>query len=200
MRNIYLIIFVLFLTLWIGCQRQARVANPAGWQVLAFEMTASGGSMQYLRVDANSFEIRGERQVRGETMRTTVRGNKQGRIIIVEWFDRAGHRRTDPPIQINDNGQSLQSLQANYYVGSVFPSSQTIRARLGSNLIATTYCGRQAYEVRRARQVDMIDAQTGIQLAVYRPSDRTVIWSLRSAKWMLRSRQGTVTYEIVCAP
>lgn len=169
-----------------GCQRPAQVNQPAGWQVLAFEMTATGGSMQFLRVDSNSFEIRGEGQVRGQIMKTTMRGDKTGTMIVVEWVDSAGNRRTGTPVQGRDGRWSMQFLQKAYYIGTVFPSKQEIKARLGTNLAETSYCGRQAYEVRRSNRIELIDAQTGIRLATLRLPDRTVTQSLRTAKWTLK--------------
>lgn len=192
---------IILLILWLaGCQQQVRVSQPAGWRVLAFEMTAIGEPTQYLKVDLSSCEIKGERLVRGQTMKTTVRGNQQGRVILVEWMDSAGNRRTDAPVEVNDQGRFLQSLQKSYYVGMNFPSEQMIRSRLGNNFTPTSYCGRSAYEIRRSGQIEVIDAQTGIRLAVYRLPEKTTVWALRSAKWTLKKDSKVGVYEIVCSP
>lgn len=196
-------------TVVMACHSPEKaVSSPEGWQVTAFECTYfAAGKLERLSIDGENFEHMREGQVRGQLMRTVIKGSAGKATIQVTWISPAGQELHDPPVPIGSaEAQKLfEEYKNKYFVLTEFPNKNLLEnfltQKYGKPKQQVSLCNRRAYRFTRGRRVVDVDAKTGIELAVYQTTSTgslQTIKQLLQARWGLRRGHERGYYEIHC--
>ncbi len=195
------LILSLMIAILSGCQSPEKpVADPTGWKAHAFEGEIRGDNYsEHIYVDEEKFEVSRKAVVRGLTMRTIIEGDSQRVSTRVIWLLPNGQEHQDPPIE-GDKASTrrlLEDYKTRYL--KIIENNREILEEGAKQTIS--FCGREAYQVSRGRELVVVDALTGIILARYRAVtgsapqlDRQLVY----ARWRLQRSRERGYYEIQC--
>ncbi len=196
-------------TVVVACHSPDKaVSHPEGWQVIAFECTyIVAGGLERLSIDGENFEHMREEQRRGQRMRTIIKGSADEATAQVISISPMGQEQYGPSVPLSrSKAQKLfAEYKANYFLLSKFPSDKSLEniltQKYGKLERQLLFCNRRAYRFTRGRQVVVVDARTGIQLAVYQTAATgapQTTKQLLHARWDLRRGWTRGYYKIDC--